>query len=551
MRAEPATLSAPVPKRQLTIDASCLAAITAVSALSYLPHLGFYSDDWNNLARFTSEPHLSLGSVLAESASRPVQGAYFALLFKLFGLNPLGYHLVNTAVLSASIGLLYLLLARLRFGRVQAFAAGLIFAMLPQLSTIRVWSAASQVTLSLALMLVSMHWQLSFARSGKLKWFAGAVAAAILSIGAYEIFAPLIAGFALGLIAARSRRSGIRDGRVAVAGVLVVALILLALTYKIALSDRAGHVADPSRYLLGLRQLFRLDYDWRVDSGLNIVATPTAYFLAPIRGWWTGASALFTGQAPLGVVVIAMLIAALAWWRLAGATQGADSRPPQRLLLAGIVVFLLGNATFLIVPAVVFTSTGIDNRVQVAGAIGVAIMFASLVSLAVRAVPEQRRGVIFSTLIVALTASAYVRLSSIEAYWAEAPAVQERVFAAARSDLSAVPANSTVILDGVCPYFGPAVVLETSWDVGGALTLALGRPLKGDAVSPRMSPAASGLRTSFYKEPSFYPYGPMLFIYNPVKHQLTRVTDVETAVGYFRARRAEACPGFVARGMEV
>jgi len=112
VRAEPATLRAPVPKRQLTIDASCLAAITAVSALSYLPHLGFYSDDWSNLARFISEPHISLGSVLAESASRPVQGAYFALLFKLFGLNPLGYHLVNTAVLSASISLLYLLLAR-------------------------------------------------------------------------------------------------------------------------------------------------------------------------------------------------------------------------------------------------------------------------------------------------------------------------------------------------------------------------------------------------------------------------------------------------------
>src|SRR4029079_12025872 len=167
-------------------------------------------------------------------------------------------------------------------------------------------------------------------------------------------------------------------------------------------------------YLLGLLHLFRLDYDWRVDSGLNIVATPTAYFLAPIRGWWTGARALFTGQAPWGVVLISMLMAALAWGRLAGATQGADSRPPQRLLLAGIVVFLLGNATFLIVPAVVFTSTGIENRVQVAGAIGVAIMCASFVSLAVRAVPEQRRGVILSTLIVALTASAYVRLSSIE-----------------------------------------------------------------------------------------------------------------------------------------
>jgi hypothetical protein len=544
-----------VPKGQVTTDALCLAAITAVSALTYLPHLGFYSDDWNNLARFSAAPHTSLGALLAESASRPVQGLYFGLLFKLFGLDPLGYHIVNTVLLSVSIGLLYLLLVRLRFGRVQAFATSLIFAMLPQLSTVRVWNAASQVTLSLALTLVCLHCQLSFARSGNLRWLAGGIAAAILSIGAYEIFAPLIAGFALALIVEASWRSRTANGgvgrRPASAGILLVVLMLLALVSKLALSERAGHIADPRRYLLGLRQLVRLDYDWRFDSGLNIIATPSAYFLAPIRGWSTGASALFSGQPRLEVAVTAILIAALGWWRLASAKQGSETGAPQRLLLTGIATFLLGNATFLIVPAVVFTSTGMDNRVQIAAAIGVAMIFASLLGLAVRVVPQHHQGVIFSTVVLVVTASAYVRLSSIEAYWAQAPAIQQRVFSAARADLGTVPANSTVILDGVCPYFGPAVVLETSWDVGGALTLALGRSLKGDAVSPRMSPTASGLQTSFYKEPRFYPYGPMLFIYNPVKRQLTRVTDAATAVRYFRTRRSAACPGLVARGMEV
>lgn len=549
MRVESGVPPALVPKRQVLIDTLCIATITAASALPYVRHLGFYSDDWSDLAGFSSQGDSSL--LLAAFLSRPVQGLYFALSFKLFGLDPIGYHIVNTAVLSASIGLLFVLLVRLRFGRAQAFAASLIFAMLPQLSTVRAWHAASQVTLSLALMLVSMHCQLLFARSGRLWWLAGAIAAALLSIGTYEIFGPLIAGFALALIVARSRGSPTGGRRVAAAAALVLGLILLALVYKLAASDRAGHVADPRRYLLGLRQLVRLDYDWRVDSGLNIIATPNAYFLAPIHGWWTGASALFSGRLSLEVAVIAVLVAALAWWRLVSAAEGNVTAVPWRLLLAGIATFLLGNATFLIVPAVAFTSTGMDNRVQVAAAIGVAMILASLLCLALKAIPKHRGRMIFSAVIALVTVAAFVRLSAIEAYWAEAPAMQQRVLTAARADLRSVPAGSTIILDGVCPYFGPAVVFETSWDVGGALTLALGRPLKGDAVSPRMSTTVKGLRTSIYKTPSFYPYGPTLFIYDPMEHQLTRVTDAASGERYFRTRRSTPCPGFVARGAEV
>jgi hypothetical protein len=103
----------------------------------------------------------------------------------------------------------------------------------------------------------------------------------------------------------------------------------------------------------------------------------------------------------------------------------------------------------------------------------------------------------------------------------------------------------------VCPYFGPAVVFETNWDVGGALTLALARPLAGDAVSPRMSPTPKGLQTSMYKQPSFYPYGPALYLYNAPTHQLVLLVDAETAVRYFANRSPVMCAGLVARGAEV
>lgn len=533
-----------------TTDSACLAAITIVSAIPYVARLGFYSDDWAILAGFSASTHNSFADLLSGFGGRPVQAVYSAALFALFGLDPLGYHLVDTAVLACAAVLLYLLLLRLSFSRSESFATTLLFVMLPQLSTVRVWFAAGQVPLSMALMLLSMHGQLSFAASRSFGWLAVAIAAAVLSIGAYEIFGPLIGAFALALVFVRWRKSKVRrDWRALAAAAAVLATLILAFVYKFLSSGRAGHVGDLKRYLNGLHQLFRVDYDWRVDSGLNVVATPKTHFWAPIEGWWTGAKLLLSGKADVEVSAIALLIAGLAIWRLASAREARSAS--SRLLLLGGAAFLLGNAIFLIVPAVVFTSTGIDNRVHVAAAIGVAMIFAALIELAIRAVPVPYRALTFSTLLAAISATAFARLAAIERYWTEAPALQHRVLNAARVDLRHLPPNSTVILDGVCPYHGPAVVFETNWDVAGALTLALGYPVDGDAVSPRMTVTPTGLETSIYKAPTFYPYGATLYVYDPAKHRLVRLENAAAAVRYFHNRGERTCPGYVARGVEV
>lgn len=536
------------PSPQL-IDLLCLAGITVASALPYLPRLGFYSDDWGLLVTFQSATrHGALAaSVIHDFAARPVQGLYLASLFQLFGLQPLGYHIVNTAVLVAAACLFYLLLLRLRTGHSEALAASLLFLMLPQLSTVRVWYSAYQITLSLALMLASMHAQLSFSRTGKAIWVALAIGTAILCVGAYEIFAPLLAGFAAVLVIFWWRSSP-RDSRARWWAVLSCAaaatLILAAIAYKVLLSGRAGPIADPERYLAGLRQLIRPDYDWHVDSGLNVFAMAQAYFWAPVRGWGTGAISLLTGRSGFEVTLLAVVIAAVTFWCLA--TTGNDnSLKPMRLLLLGIAAFLLGHAVFLIMPYIAFTSTGIDNRTQVAAALGTALIFTAILSV----VSIRPRA--FAAVVALITAAAFARLSRIENYWAEAPALQQRILNAAKTDLRTLPANSTVILDGVCPYNGPAVVFE-SWDAGGALTLVLGRPVYADTVSPRMSLTEDGLSTSIYRMPDFYPYGERLYVYQPYQHRLVRLDSAAAAKAYFTTRKATLCPlGYVARGVAV
>ena len=179
------------------IDAALAAALTLVSAVPFLSALGFYGDDWALLAGFESgrgESLLAWDSVTFPG--RPVQGLYLTLLYRAFGLEPLGYHLVNSAMLAVAAALLCTLLVRLGVGRAQSFATTVLFVLLAQLSTVRVWYASFQVPLSMALMLVSMHCMISFYRSGKAGWAGAAIVAAVLSLAAYEIFAPLLVGFA-------------------------------------------------------------------------------------------------------------------------------------------------------------------------------------------------------------------------------------------------------------------------------------------------------------------------------------------------------------------
>ena len=84
--------------------------------------------------------------------ARPVQVIYAAALYRAFGHNPLGYHLVNTAVFL--VGLCFSLPRVLRrYHRKPTHYAGrgLEYSQLPHYSTDRFWSASFQANLSMAL----------------------------------------------------------------------------------------------------------------------------------------------------------------------------------------------------------------------------------------------------------------------------------------------------------------------------------------------------------------------------------------------------------------
>ena len=71
-----------------------------------------------------------------------------------------------------------------------------------------------------------------------------------------------------------------------------------------------------------------------------------------------------------------------------------------------------------------------------------------------------------------------------------------------------MPSGTTLILDGVCPFSGPAVVFETDWDLRGALQAMHGdKTILADVVGPYMRVTDEGSVTSAYGYETFYRYG--------------------------------------------
>ena len=520
-------------RRSIVTDVACLALVTILSAAPYITKLGFYSDDWALLETFASG-RTSLGEVVEDFAVRPLQGIYAATLFRLLGLEPLGYHLVNTAMIAVAVALLYVLLLRLRFSRSEALSASFLFLVLPQLSTIRVWFSTVQVALSMVLALASIHAQLSYVRGGRTAWAAVGVAAALLSLAAYEVFAPLVAGFSIMLFLARKQllwgESGYESRRLKAIIVVILAIAATAILLKMIASDRARSILYPELYLKGIRTLFDPSYDFRLDSGPNVFAAVQVHFGLTLAGWWSAMVELLHYRWNPLAALFALACAALAASRIGASHSSVDRKVrPLWLIAAGLIAFVIGHAALFAAAGLTFSGIGMANRVLAAPAIGVAMILTAGLAAGVNIAPLSMRQAALGVLIVIVVALGAYRIWMIERYWTEAPGLQARFLENAKRDLRSVPPGSTVIVDGLCPYHGPAVVFETWWDTGPALSLSLNRKLDADLLNGRSQLEPGGLRTWIYGDSRFYPFGPDLYLYNPAARSHVGLPDLESA----------------------
>jgi hypothetical protein len=534
------------------VDCIFLSAVTVASLVLYVGQLGFYYDDYSLLDRMDASHDQSLlglyHAVRPALGQRPLAAAMFAVLYRLFGPHPLGYHIVNACLLVAIAILLYLVLRELRLPRLVAVAVPLVYSTLPHYSTERFWPDVLTVNLSSAFYLLSLYAGLRAVRAllpGVGLWLAIAVVGVGVSMFTYELFAPL---FVLNVVlvwwAARRLRETTSSPQIAfvASGALVTAIIATGVAKVIGVAEHGQNGYDVGLHHGALHHLAYL------VSGVIKLNVGTYLLAFPYVIWWIFRHHFSVANA--GIAGISGLLAFVYLWRIGRRDRDTfgTSGPWRALIGFGLLTFVLGYAIFLTTESVLFRSAGIDNRVNAGAALGVAGVLIGVIGWLAGRLGAKSGLIAFSAATASVVASGVLVVDTLGSFWTSAAKRQHAIVTGVMHDAGALPASATVILDGACPEIGPAVVFAGEWDLRGALRVAYRDPsLKADVASEalRAGPRGLALDETLLGRVSTrtYPYGRGLIIYDFTSGRLYHLLDRTRAARYLaRSRPSFHCP---------
>jgi hypothetical protein len=520
------------PRRAALYDCLFLTSAIAVSFAPYIGGLGLYSDDWWILASFHHSDRSYAGlfaSIMMAVQTRPVQGHILAGLYWLFGLGIQWYHVANCVGLTAAVLLFYQSLRTLRVARPIAIAVPLVFGLLPHYSTDRFWIAAFQATGAVLLYFLSLYADLRFVtRPGSLRWlwkFVGS-AALVASVMAYEVTAALFLVNILLLLHVAGVRRHRTWQRNAIPTALAVSsnvlFLALAIGYKSTTTGRAG-----------------------LGGGLRFRALRILTEAAPVHfGDYGLGFPLYVGRVlrdyPDAVAIgVSVLIGLMVGGYLLFAVP--RSRPFDAgvrwplVMLTGAVLFVAGYGVSLMTWEIGFHTTGANNRTAIGAAIGVGWVYVGTIGWLGRVVSSDRwRRLVFSALIAVVAAGSTLITSAVAAFWVDASRQQEVVMAGLLEHHTTLPPGSTILLDGLCSFRGPAPVFTTGWDTSGMLRLMYMDPsLLGDVVKPTTQLTEDGVRTIVFDDViNLYPYGDDLLAFHIPSGGTWTLTSHEVAREY-------------------
>jgi len=460
--------------RARLFGALVVAAVAAIPAAFYVAGLGFYLDDHYFLGLMsTSRGHSvpALFDALADDDPkawvRPGMYLLLAALFRLFGTNPLPYHVFVAALVPLCAVLIYVVLDRLRAPSFLTLGVPILFAAAPNYSTDRFWLASYAAPASVALALVSLYASLRACASHGWRlagWLVVGAAALLFSLLMYEIAVPLFIAVVV-FLWYRSRREGGSVRIAAISSSLALAAVLL---FKgIATNTLAAGTVLQLGYQSGF--LHHIGYlvsgSIKVNFGTYGVGLPyVVWWIFAHRLTWTAVAASLI----VGIVVFAYLARNARDLELP-ARRHREGWRAWRLVGAGLALFVVGYASFLVTEDIYFTSAGIDNRANIVATAGVAVLAVGLVLRAVGVLSASRQALAFSVAVALLATTGTFITSTLADYWVAANHRQREVVAGLIDALPAKLTNATVVLDGVCPEIGPGGVFAASYDLTGEL----------------------------------------------------------------------------------
>jgi cellulose synthase/poly-beta-1,6-N-acetylglucosamine synthase-like glycosyltransferase len=542
---------------EIVFDCFFLIFAVLISLVLYVQHIGFYSDDWAFLGNFTMSQDQSLLGLFQTATTpntfmRPVQNFYDAFLFWLFGTAPLGYQLVNAAVLSSSTLLFYFVLKQLSLPRIITIAVPLVYVLLPNYSVDRFWYAAFQTNLSVMFYFLSLLTALyALPLNAKKRTFLKVISivALILSALSYEVVLPLYILNALLIwnpfqkfkFNSISKRYFQQNHAVFIMLTFIALGYILIFKAMTTIRLEAGY--DPLYIVHIMSSAFWVNY------GVFGLSLPSVV------------GELISLYANTTMLLFAGILYFVTFWYLYYVLSRPNSEYPSmswmgNLTMISFLIFILGYVIFFTNSQVGFSPTGIENRVAVAAAIGVAFTFVGATGwLSKLLLPDKLARIFFCIVVSLLCTGGFLVINALSVYWSNAYDKGQAVLSAVHQEFSNFPKNSTLILDGVCPYDGPAPVFEADWDLKGALQTHYKDPtLKADIVTPRLKVSEKGVQTQIYTFPSNYSYK-NLFIYNydyGTVHPINTEKEARTYFQQYNPDLTNGCPnGAPGKGVDI
>jgi hypothetical protein len=456
-----------------------------------------------------------------------------SLLYGLSGVCPIGYHLFNTALFASAIALLYVVLREIELPDATAFAIAVVYAFLPHYSTDRFWVAAFQANLSMAFCFLAFYSGLKSLRIGGiggLRWTLASMGSLLASLFSYETTAGIF--LALPLVLWWRGRTLRNPWKAAKVSIPIIVVLLLAVWYKAALRTHfLIHPHLPYNIVRILRhtvwECFNfnfLQYGFHLPSVLQKV---------------------FAYQPGRGVLLLAAAIAIGLFLNLKGTDPDTTARVCAILVFVGLLIWCLGFGLFAQSYDSNFATTGVNNRVCNASALGTSFILVGIMGLAsgFYSSIRIRRG-LFCAMVTFICVSGLLIINTLSNFWIIASREQRSVISDIRLHVPQLPVGSTLLLNGICRYTGPGIVFEASWDLAGVLRMRFHDfTLHADVVNRKTQVTDQGIKTELYGETSTYSYSKELLIYDYRQKILAPLTDRQTAAAYFRGViPEEGCP---------
>lgn len=544
-------LQAQVERSTIRRDCAFLGIVTALSSIFYIWRIGFYWDDWLLLKIFHFSSDQSamglLRALLVQSPdlwSRPVQAIQLAVLYRLFGLEPLGYHVVNIATMAVGLFFFYFVLRSLTGRRLFSLATTVLYGMLPHYSTDRFWYAAFQGNLSMALYFVSLYADLKYAAPGGRasrsslehvrRWKVLSLGSLIASAFVYEVFLPFFLLNPLLVALKRNRDAGTSlpwswPERIAsyAANPLLVAAVFF---FKTETTVRTPGFGSFGWWLL----------DNTVRAGLDL--TFQSYLINMPRILWFAYTKYASWEA---FAIAAALTLVVGIYLLRGGRDSNESNEPLPsrgiLAVSAAAGILVAGGSYAYLYSYYQVDSGGNNRVTIAASIGVVLAWTGLAALLGRVLHDRWSTKAFCVLIAVLCGYGCLVNNAAAAFWIDGSEKQQEILSDMKVRFPSPPRGAAIMLTGLCAWTGAKLIFETTWDVTGAMGLLYeDSSLRGEVLRPTdVKIVPHGLQTSIDTVYSF----DSLYFYDVQSKQAYRISDEKAASYYVRQAALEDSEG--------